>query len=369
MNETSEGENQAGLAERQGFLSKTPALAEKVVALLQQPDWVQKGENIRSRPKWQEELAEVLAANAEEKEGKKGVAVGVIDLCGESCGRKDRQFPEAIREVWEKLEEALQNEKAKGEITWGRRQLEFNHKHRAWEVGEDEVWVWLNRIDEKKVAAIGARLDEELNGAGQRAYIALASVRRGAAATASQILRAADIALGAAKERWKERNERALAIARFGGGQWQLNAGAGWQEISAAAMALKPAEYPEKVIVANAAQQLRSRWQDQSWQQGYALVGVASPAGMKRINKEWGMTSGDQALQAIAKALVAITERDNLKIGEIGIYKIGVNFVVTGPRALADDIQEAIEQKLAALPRENFPFGIQYAFFGEELAK
>ena len=379
MGETGEVKSQVELTERQEFLLKTPELAKRITAFLQELDWVQEG-NVQPRLEWQKELEEALKR-------KGGVAVILVDRCGKSCGQENRQFPEVMQETRKAIDKVLQGKEIEGGVTWGRRQLVYGehtneangkrekhknsekYKHRSWEVGEDELWVRLSGVDEEKLGEIGKRLDAELNGASQRAYIALALVPQGMTAGASQLLRASDWALGVAKKWWKKRGERALVVARFGGGQWQLNTGSGWQEIPAAAMALKPAKYPEGVIITNAAQKLRSRWQDLGWQREYALIAAASPAEMKEINKKRGMIGGDQALLAIAGALVEMTEELSLKMGKIGIYKIGVNFVVTGPRALAGEIQEAMEQKLAGLPRKKFPFGIQYAFFGEELAE
>ncbi len=275
-------------------------LSQKLDTLLGETEVVQRG--TIPRKEWLKQLETAM---------KGGVLVMMIDFCGRSCDRYDRDWPQLFASLDQSIHWLAEILRLRNgtKLTIGRR-------HR--ESGEDEALFFIPlKLLKQAPEEIIKLFYSHLNRDHFKAYVAGAHLPPHQEARLQEVLRVADLSLNRAKGEYKA-DGRGVTIASLQGKQWQLND----QPVPPEQLRIEKYEFPDFLITSDPVRQIKEL-QENGWQP-FLLF---SPNEMKKINAQIGMTKADELLSKLVEEVNSYFET-NLGQEEYKMVKIGVLFVV-----------------------------------------
>ncbi len=303
-------------------------LAERITNYLTETNPIQEG--FLDRKEWKKELEKSLNSD-------KNILVVFSDIAG--AGKLGKKIDNKVKKLVSQID-SWQEER----ITQGR-QVEARRR----QLGSDEFLIFSEIANQNETQ----QAIEELNNNFNRGYeqnqvhLGAAFVPGNSQTTVSEALRGADIALSKAKEANKspekeKKSNPKLLLFNPGIATESPPATLNDKPIAQSQFVIEQTDFSEEVVQENAVAQLRT---------SSGTITALTPAHMKRINKERGMTGGDTVLKEVAEKAV-ITLKENINEREpVEIFKIGPIFALRGQ--LTSEQLQKVDQLT--------PYGIEWA--------
>ncbi len=302
-------------------------LIERVKRYLQETPPPQEG--FLSREEWQEKLEEQL-----EDQGR-AVLLVIVDIAGGTELSQQGKIAAAKEKIVKQIDAITTMSLATGRTI-------FSEKN---QIGSDEFLFFMKINPADDIEQIIAALQKNFDQA--RVHLGAALREREVNTTASEMLSAADFALGRAKEANKKdpgNEEFYPKLLTFKMENDELGAFLGSEKIAEEKLEPRSVDYGEKVVVENPVSELKNFMREFMSEEKSLFLTFFSPTNMRQINQERGMAGGDKVLQDLAKILLTATNKK--------IFKVGTIFIV--PESLSEqqikNLKEKFLRKIA--PRE-----------------
>jgi hypothetical protein len=305
-------------------------------------------DNFLDRDSW------IRALEAQLENQNQGVAVFFIDVAGGGKLAQKGKLIDTINEFIIKINQFREKEILK---STGRRIIDPQRS----EVGSDEFLLCLTADSQKEAQDLIETLVKALNGGylENRVHFGAAFVPGGILVASPTVLRAADIALGKAKEANKQasqatvKGEQAISYPKLFTFSQEMTAfSQEGEELTREQLEIKAAQYPSEVVSNDPVAALKQGMAKRKSNHFTAL----SINEMKRINQERGQSGGDLCLVNFAQEILKIINHEQSS-EPIQIYKIGTFFVI--PFKIDENLKDKIQTTLGekSITPYGFAFG------------
>lgn len=304
-------------------------------------------DNFLDRDSWTRALELQLASQEQ------GVAVFFIDVAGGGKLAQKGKLIDTINEFIVAINEFREKEILK---STGRRIIDPQRS----EVGSDEFLLFLTVNSQNEALELIETLIKALNGGylENRVHFGAAFVPEGIKVALPTVLRAADIALGKAKEVNKQASEIITKEEQttshpqlFSFSQEMTAFSQDGEELTKEQLQVRAVEYPPQAIINDPVAALKQDMVERKSSHFTALTINE----MKRINQEKGQSGGDLCLVNFAQEILRTINYEESS-EPIQIYKIGTVFVI--PFKIDPDLKHKISTTLTE--KNIAPYGFTF---------